>query len=69
MEGRQTFRRMTELAKQFAHALNGTVVDDKRTPLNATSLEKISSQIDEIQAALKARGIAPGSPLALRLFS
>jgi FtsZ-interacting cell division protein ZipA len=69
MEGRQTFRRMTELAKQFAHALNGTVVDDKRTPLNPTSLEKIAGQIDAIQAALKARGIAPGSPLALRLFS
>ena len=69
MEGRQTFRRMTELARQFAQALNGTVVDDKRTPLNATSLEKIASQIDAIQAALKARGIAPGSPLALRLFS
>lgn len=69
MEGRQTFRRMTELAKQFAHALNGTVADDKRTPLNAASLEKIAGQIDAIQGALKARGIVPGSPLALRLFS
>ena len=68
-EGRQTFRRMTELARHFANALNGAVVDDKRTPLSATSLEKIASQVDTIQSALKARGIAPGSPLALRLFS
>lgn len=68
-DGRQTFRRMTELARQFANSLHGTVVDDKRTPLNGASLDKIAAQIDAIQAALKARGIAPGSPLALRLFS
>ena len=69
VDGRQTFRRMTELARHFANSLHGTVVDDKRTPLNAASLDKIAAQIDAIQAALKARGIAPGSPLALRLFS
>jgi FtsZ-interacting cell division protein ZipA len=68
-DGRQAFRRMTELARHFANALNGAVVDDKRTPLSAASLEKIANQIDAIQGALKARGIAPGGPLALRLFS
>jgi FtsZ-interacting cell division protein ZipA len=67
-EGRQVFRRMTELARHFAAALEGTVVDDKRTPLNQASLEKIARQIDTIQGALKARGISPGGPLALRLF-
>ena len=67
-EGRQVFRRMTELARHFAASLEGTVVDDKRTPLNQASLEKIARQIDTIQGALKARGISPGGPLALRLF-
>jgi FtsZ-interacting cell division protein ZipA len=68
-EGRQIFQRMNDLARKFATALNGTVVDDKRNVLNPASLEKIASQIDAIQSALKARGIPPGSPLALRLFS
>jgi hypothetical protein len=45
------------------------VVDDNRTPLTVASLEKIAGQIDAIQSKLRARGIAPGSPIALRLFS
>jgi FtsZ-interacting cell division protein ZipA len=69
VDGRHTFRRMTELARHFANGLNGTLVDDKRTALNQASLDKIASQIDGIQRALRSRGIAPGSPLALRLFS
>jgi len=68
-DGRQLFRRMTELARNFAASLDGIVVDDRRAPLNDASLERIAAQIDPIQAALKARGIAPGGPLALRLFS
>jgi FtsZ-interacting cell division protein ZipA len=68
-DGRQAFRRMTELARSFATSLDGIVVDDRRAPLDAASLERISAQIEPIQGALKARGIAPGSPLALRLFS
>ena len=68
-DGRQTFRRMTELARHFANGLNGTIVDDKRTPLSPTGLDKIAGQIETIQGALKARGIVPGSGLALRLFS
>jgi FtsZ-interacting cell division protein ZipA len=68
-DGRQTFRRMTELARHFANGLNGAVVDDKRTPLSPAALDKIATQIDAIQGALKAAGIEPGGPLALRLFS
>jgi FtsZ-interacting cell division protein ZipA len=68
-DGRQTFRRMTELARHFANGLNGTIVDDKRTPLTPIGLDKIAGQIETIQGALKARGIVPGSALALRLFS
>lgn len=68
-DGRQVFRRMTELARHFAAGLNGTVVDDKRAALNPANLDQIAGQIDTIQGALKARGIVPGSVLALRLFS
>jgi len=68
-DGRQAFRRMTELARQFATSLNGTIVDDNRNALDAASLEKIARQVDGIQSALRERGITPGSPLALRLFS
>ena len=68
-EGRQVFRRMTELARNFAASLDGIVVDDRRAPLNDANLERIAAQIDPIQGALKARGITPGGALALRLFS
>jgi len=67
-DGRQVFRRMTELARHFAASLDGTVVDDKRTPLTEAGLDKISRQVESIQQALKGRGIVPGSPVALRLF-
>jgi FtsZ-interacting cell division protein ZipA len=68
-DGGQVFRRMTELARHFAHGLNGTIVDDNRAPLSPAGLDKIAAQIESIQGALKGGGILPGSPLALRLFS
>ncbi|HQR53898.1 MAG TPA: cell division protein ZipA C-terminal FtsZ-binding domain-containing protein [Burkholderiales bacterium] len=68
-DGRQTFRRMNELARHFAAGLNGTVVDDKRAALSPGNLDQIAAQIDTIQSTLKAGGIAPGGPLALRLFA
>jgi FtsZ-interacting cell division protein ZipA len=67
-DGRQVFRRMTDLARHLATSLDGTVVDDKRTPLEQPSLDKITRQIESIQRALKGRGIIPGGPVALRLF-
>lgn len=67
-DGRQVFRRMTDLARHLATSLDGTVVDDKRTPLEQPSLDKITRQIESIQQALKGRGIIPGGPVALRLF-
>lgn len=67
-DGKQVFRRMTELARHFAASLDGAVVDDKRVPLNQAGLDTIARQIESIQQALRARGIVPGGAIALRLF-
>jgi ZipA, C-terminal FtsZ-binding domain len=68
-EGVKAFNRMVETGRQLAFALGGTLVDDNRTPVTETGLEQIRTQLRQIYAAMEARGIRAGSPLALRLFS
>jgi hypothetical protein len=45
------------------------MVDDNRAALTTASMDKIRKQMQDIHIAMNARGIAPGSPRALRLFS
>lgn len=63
------FDRMLETARHLAHALDATVVDDNRRPLTEAGLGVIRQQVRAVQAAMEARGIAAGSPIAARLFS
>ena len=63
------FDRMLETARHLAHALDAIVVDDNRRPLTEAGLGVIRQQVRAVQAAMDARGIAAGGPIAVRLFS
>lgn len=68
-DGLRTFDRMVAASRSMAESLDGTLADDNRVLLNDAGLDKIRDQLRAIYAAMEARGIAPGSALALRLFS
>ncbi|MBS1188707.1 MAG: cell division protein FtsZ [Rhodocyclaceae bacterium] len=66
----RVFAQMTELAKRFGDALQGTLVDDNRQPLSDAQLDHIKREfIIKPQAAMASFGLAAGSSQALRLFS
>ncbi len=68
--GERVFMQMTELAKRFADALNGALVDDNRQPLSESQLEHIRREfIGKPQASMAAFGLPAGSAQARRLFS
>ena len=62
-------QRMFELGRSLSVTLKGRLVDDNRATLTASSMDKIRQQLRDVHAAMNARGVAPGSPRALRLFS
>jgi len=68
-EPRRAYEAMARAGMQLAQAGGGRMVDDNGTALDERSLAAIGAQIDAVRAMLTARGIEPGSPLALRLFS
>ena len=65
----ETFNQMVNMAKNMATSLNGVLVDDHQRELSDAQLEKIRQQLKLIQVQMTVKGIAPGTPLALRLFS
>jgi FtsZ-interacting cell division protein ZipA len=67
--GDRVFNQMLDLARRFAEALHGSLVDDNRRPLSEGALEPIRRQVAQYQAAMAARSLPAGGPLALRLFS
>lgn len=67
--GDRVFSQMADLARRFADALHGVVVDDNRHPLTDTQLEPIRKQVGQYQAAMASRGLVAGSSLSLRLFA
>jgi len=66
---RRSFESMARLAHQLAAALGGSIVDDNGQALDDRALNGIASELDSVRAKLEARGVSPGSPTALRLFS
>ena len=66
---RRTFESMARLANQLATVLGGSIVDDNGHTLDERALAAIANQLDSVRARLEARGVTPGSPAALRLFS
>ena len=66
---RRSFESMARLANQLAAVLGGSIVDDNGLALDERALIAIANQLDSVRAKLEARGVTPGSPTALRLFS
>ena len=68
-EVRKTYESMVRLAGQLAVGLGGTLADDNGRALDQQSLAAIGAELDTVRQALEGRGLPPGEPLALRLFS
>ena len=62
-------QRMFELGHALSVNLKGRLVDDNKAALTIASMEKIRGQLQGIHARMNERGVVPGSPRALRLFS
>jgi FtsZ-interacting cell division protein ZipA len=63
------FDTMVETARNFAVALDGTLVDDNRNPLSDGAIETIRHRLKDILAKMDAAQIAAGGARARRLFS
>jgi hypothetical protein len=63
------YEAMARAAVQLAASEGGRVVDDNGAALDERALAAIGAQLDAVRAMLAERGIEPGSPLALRVFS
>lgn len=68
-DGEAALAHMLAVGVELAQALGGTLVDDNRVPLNDKAVRVIQQQVKAIHTTMQARGIAPGSGRALRLFS
>jgi FtsZ-interacting cell division protein ZipA len=60
---------MLRTGAHLAEGLSGTLVDDNRVALSDSSVRAIQQQLRSIHSRMEARGMAPGSERALRLFS
>ena len=67
--GDRVLTQMVELARRFADALHGALVDDNRRPLSESAIEPIRRQIVQYQTAMATRQLPAGGALAQRLFS
>ena len=65
----QVFNQMIMIAQKMASSLNANLVDDNQKQLGDLQIEKIRQQLKVIHATMVARGIMPGSPASMRLFS
>ncbi|CAG0967409.1 hypothetical protein MTYP_01069 [Methylophilaceae bacterium] len=65
----EAFNQMVLTARQMENSLGAVLVDDNQRPIGETQIEKIRHQLKVIHAKMVTRGIIPGSPIALRLFS
>jgi len=65
----RSYEAMARAGMQLASSLGGRLVDDNGSALDERSLAAIGGQLEAVRQALAGRGIEPGSPLALRLFS
>ena len=65
----KVYDQMRALAKRLATTLDAELVDDKGRPLTDAGLGTIRSQLQTVQATMRAKGIEPGGARALRLFT
>ncbi len=69
LEASRSYEAMARAGRQLAAAHGGRLVDDNGNSLDEHALASIGAQLEALQQELARRGIEPGSPLALRLFS
>ena len=67
--GIATFRAMVITAQRLSQGLNAAILDDNGNPLGDRAFEMIARQLAVLYSDMEARGVAAGSPTALRLFS
>lgn len=67
--GERIFGQLVDLAKRFAEALMGALVDDNRRPLSDAALVPIRQQIAQFQARMAQHNLPAGGRMARRLFS
>jgi hypothetical protein len=60
---------MVRVGRQLATTRGGRLVDDNGATLDDRALAAIGAQLEAVRQELLGRGIEPGGPLALRLFS
>jgi hypothetical protein len=68
-EGGRSYEAMVRAGRHLANVGGGRLVDDNGAPLDERALAAIGAQLEAVRQALLGRGIEPGGPLALRLFS
>lgn len=68
-EPTEAFDRMMATAKATAAFLGASLVDQEQRPLTDKGIAAIRAQIRDIDAKMRAFGIAPGSEAAFRLFA
>ncbi len=68
-DGVTAFDRLMRTASDLAERLEGSVVDDNRTPFGADAAALIRAQVEQFQQRMAERGISAGGLLARRLFS
>jgi hypothetical protein len=69
LEPGRGYEAMARAGRQLAAAHGGRLVDDNDNALDELALASIGAQLEAVRQELTGRGIEPGSPLALRLFS
>ena len=65
----KVYESMVRCAGHLATVLGGEIVDDNGRALDERALAAIEAELVKVSHALESRGIAPGGPFALRLFS
>jgi hypothetical protein len=68
-EPSRTYEAMARAGRQLAQRGGGRLVDDAGRELDERALASVGAQLEAVRQLLLSRGIEPGSPLALRLFS
>ena len=68
-ETARSYEAMVRAGRHLASAGGGRLVDDNGALLDDRALAAIGAQLEAVRQELLGRGIEPGGPLALRLFS
>jgi hypothetical protein len=69
VEPSRSYEAMARAGRDLATARGGRLVDDEGRELDERALAAVGVQLEVVRRLLAGRGLEPGSPLALRVFS